>query len=134
MHVVVFDCRDAPRPELAVVTLRVVTDDGLIALQSIIYRGDPRQIAEAIAAGLGAELRWVGLEAGEAKPALCDRVVLCTKCGKINGWVSRQSTGYAKQVAEWTADGLSPVAMSTDDVRRDDWCSCNRKPAQQALF
>jgi hypothetical protein len=64
MHVTVFDCRDAPRPELAVATLRVASDDGLIVLQSVIYRDDPRRVAEAIAAGLGCEMTWVGPEFG----------------------------------------------------------------------
>lgn len=59
MNVVLYDCRDHLNPQWRGCTLRVLDEGGAILLQGQVY-GNARELGERIAAGLGAELKYVG--------------------------------------------------------------------------
>lgn len=60
MRAILYDCRDHPAAQYRGVTLRLIDDDGHMVLQGQVLTNDGRDLAQRIAAGLGAELTFVG--------------------------------------------------------------------------
>lgn len=60
MRAILYDCSDHPNAQYRGVTLRLIDDAGRMVLQGQVLTNDGRDLAQRIAAGLGAELIFVG--------------------------------------------------------------------------
>jgi hypothetical protein len=60
MRAILYDCSDHLDPRYRGVTLRLMDDDGRTVMQGQVLTNDGRDLAQRIAAGLGAELTYVG--------------------------------------------------------------------------
>ena len=66
MKAILYDCSDHPDARYRSKTLRLFDATGRMVLQGLILTGNGRELAERIAAGLGADFQFVGPPEGKS--------------------------------------------------------------------